>query len=82
MFDKLSILTELRYFFVKILTHYTTDLKHAVTMPSHQGYCLTCIHSCISFIVKIGGVLSYCGLKKVLFHVTKAWRYLNKVFNS
>ena len=29
---------ELRYFFVKFLTHYKKDLKHAITMPSHQGY--------------------------------------------
>ena len=35
--DKLSILLELRYLFVKILTNYKTDLKHAVTMPLHQG---------------------------------------------
>ena len=41
--DKSSILSELRYFFVKILTHRKTDLKHVVTMPLHQGYCLTCI---------------------------------------
>ena len=41
-FDKLLILSELRYFFVKILTLYKTDLKHAVTMPSPQGCCLTC----------------------------------------
>ena len=37
--DKLLILFVLYYFFVKILTHYKTDLKHAVTMPLHQGYC-------------------------------------------
>ena len=28
---------------------YKTDLKHAVTMPLHQGYYLTCIYSCIKF---------------------------------
>ena len=33
---ELSILPELRYFFVKLLTHYKTDLKHAVTMPLHR----------------------------------------------
>ena len=33
--DKLSILSELRHLFVKILTHYKTDLKHDVTMPLH-----------------------------------------------
>ena len=49
IFDKLSILSELRYFSVKILTYYKTDLKHAVAMPLHQGYCLTCIYICISF---------------------------------
>ena len=40
IFDKLSTLSELRYFFVKTSTHYKIDLKHAVTMPSHQGYSL------------------------------------------
>ena len=29
-------------FFVKILTHHKKDVKPAVRMPSHQGYCLTC----------------------------------------
>ena len=34
--DKLSIiLSELRHLLVKILTHYKTDLKHAVTMLLH-----------------------------------------------
>ena len=47
--DKLSILSKLRYFFVNILTHYKRDLKHAVTMPSRQEYCLTCIYGCIKF---------------------------------
>ena len=28
---------------------YKNDLKHAVTMPSHQGYCLTYIYGCIMF---------------------------------
>ena len=34
-------------FFVKILTHYKTDLKHAVAVPLHQWYCVTCLCSCI-----------------------------------
>ena len=38
--DKSSIILELRYNFVKILTYYI-DFKHVVTMPSHQQYCLT-----------------------------------------
>ena len=29
--------------------HYKTDLKNVVTMPSHQGYCLTCTYGCIRF---------------------------------
>ena len=29
-----TILSELRYFFVKFLTRYKTDLKHAITMLS------------------------------------------------
>ena len=40
-FVKLPILSELRYFFVKILTHYKTDLKYAVKMSLFQRYCLT-----------------------------------------
>ena len=36
VFNKLSILSELHYFFVKILTQYKKDLKHVVTMSSHQ----------------------------------------------
>ena len=28
------------------------------------------------------GILSYSGLKKVLFHITKACYYLENVFNS
>ena len=46
---ELSILSELRYIFGKILTHYKTDLKHAVTTPLHQGYCLTCTYGCMKF---------------------------------
>ena len=41
VFDQLSIVLELRDFFVKILTHYKKHLKHAVRILSHQGYCLT-----------------------------------------
>ena len=41
--DKLSILSELRYIFVKIFAHYKIDLKHTVTMPSNEGYSLTCL---------------------------------------
>ena len=43
---------ELRYFFAKVLTHYKTDLKYAVTMPLHQEYFLTCIYSCIKFDIQ------------------------------
>ena len=36
--DKLSILSELRYLFEKILTHDKTDLKHAVKKGDVQRY--------------------------------------------
>ena len=48
-FDKLSTLSELRYFFVKILTNYKTDLRHTATMLLHHGCWLACIYSCIKF---------------------------------
>ena len=48
-FDKLSLFSELRYFFVKILIPYKIDLKHAATLPSDQGYLLTCIYGCMKF---------------------------------
>ena len=41
----LSILLELHYLFVKILTHYKTRLKSAFIMPLHQTNCLTCTYS-------------------------------------
>ena len=47
--DKLSILSDLRYIFVKIFAHYKIDLKHTVRMPSNEGYSLTCIYGCMKF---------------------------------
>lgn len=48
-----NVLINYRYFrtygTVKILTNYKTDLKHAVTMSPHHGYCLTCILSYIKY---------------------------------
>ena len=44
-----SILLELRYLFVKTVTHYKTDLKHKVTMRSHHRYCVTHNDRCIKF---------------------------------
>ena len=42
--------------FVKILTHCKIDLKHAVTIPSDQAYCLIYIYTCIKFhCVKVRG---------------------------
>ena len=73
--DKFSILSELRYFFVKILTHYKTDLKHTVDMSLHQGYC-------IKFYSQKRGDPKLWGPKKVLFHVIKAWYFLGNAFNS
>ena len=53
MFLIKSILSELRCFFVKIVTSYKRDLKHAVTMPLHQGYCSKYIYmAAYSFIVR------------------------------
>ena len=49
VFDKLSIHLELRYVFIKILTHCKKDLKYTVTMPSHQGHCLIYIHGSTKF---------------------------------
>ena len=49
VFDKLSILSEWRYLFVKILTHFKTGLKHVVSIPQDQRCCLTCIYSWIKF---------------------------------
>ena len=40
-------------FSVKTLTHCKTDLKHAVTMPLHQEYCLICIYWCKKFYCPI-----------------------------
>ena len=51
--DKLLMLFVLRYFFVKVLTHYETDLKHAVIRTLHQGYCLTCIYACIYACIEV-----------------------------
>ena len=42
--EKLSILTRLKHFFAKFLTHYITDLKHVVVVLLHQAYCLTSIY--------------------------------------
>ena len=56
--DKLSIRSELRFFFVKILTHYKTDLKNAVTMPLDQ---LDKV-----LLSNIEGILSYSGLKSAI----------------
>ena len=38
----------INYQYFWCLIHYR-DLKHAVTMPSHQGYCLTGVYGCIKF---------------------------------
>ena len=60
------MLLELRYFFVKILKPYITDLKHDVTMLLHQGHCLICVCSCMNFHCQnVRG--SYRGLKKSYF---------------
>ena len=47
--DKLSILSDLRYIFVKNFPHYKIDLKHTVRMPSNEGYSLTCTYGCMKF---------------------------------
>ena len=43
------LLINCKYFwsYGAILTQYEIGLKHAVTMPLHQGYSLTCIYGCI-----------------------------------
>ena len=41
------MLSDLRYFFVKILTRYKTDLKFVITVPLQRDYCLTCIYNWI-----------------------------------
>ena len=52
----------------KILANYKKDLKHAVTMPSHQGYCFTYIYGCIKFYCsKVKGSEVIWGLKKSYF---------------
>ena len=72
------ILLELRCFFVKTLTHYKTDLKHAVTMPSLQGQCVTWIHFYWTTLKRF----ELHSLKKVLFHVAKTWYYLECVLKG
>ena len=36
-------------FFVKIATNYKTGSKHAIAIPLHQVYCLTCIYGFMKF---------------------------------
>ena len=72
------ILLELRCFFIKTLTHYKTDLKHAVTMPSLQGQCVTWIHFYWTTLKRF----ELHSLKKVLFHVAKTWYYLECVLKG
>ena len=57
IFNKLSLLSELCYLFVKILTRYKADLIHGFTMPLHQGYYLTSVYSCIKFYCQRWGDL-------------------------
>ena len=39
--------------FFETQTHYKTDLTHAITLPSHYGYCVIGIYSSIKlYIVK------------------------------
>ena len=56
--NKLSILSELRYIFIKIWTHFKKDLKPAVTIPLHQRYYLTYIYGYIKFYCTKKGVLN------------------------
>ena len=46
---QLSNISESSIYFVKTLTRYKTDMKHAVTMPSHQRHRVTCVSSNIIF---------------------------------
>ena len=64
--DKISIFSELHYFLKKILASDETDLKYAVKMQLHQGYCL--LHKAAKVLLsKSDGILSYRGLKKSYF---------------
>ena len=78
-FYKLSIHSKLQYLFVNILTHYKIDLKNAVTVPSHQGYSLTYIYGWIKFYCPKVRDPELLVIKKVFFHVTKTWYYLENV---
>lgn len=57
--------------FVKTLTHYKRDLKHAIVMPLHQRYCLKFTYGYMKFyfqkMSKKWGILSYRGLKTFSF---------------
>ena len=59
----------LHYFFVEILIQYKTGLKHDVTMPLHQAYCLAFVNSCCDN----DRILSYTRLEKSPGSPEKIW---------
>ena len=65
-------ISDVTLLFVKISTHYQTDLKRAVATPSYQACCLTYIYSHIKF----------CYPKVEELHVKKSWYYMEYLINS
>ena len=55
-------------FFVKVLTHCKTNSKHAVVMPLHHTFCLTCFYNCIKlYCPKVREYPELYGKKKSYF---------------
>ena len=74
---KLSILTELRYFFVKMLRFYETVLKDAVSNAATPGIFFTFIDNSANFFLSKSEDILIQVPQKVLFHLSKydtVWR--------